>query len=69
LKSAGFDAREAAPLTSLMVTISGFKELTMIIQKTADEVCNEKIVSILEGDYNIIALAESVHAHLAVLSS
>ncbi|MBU1627911.1 histone deacetylase, partial [bacterium] len=69
LLSAGFDAHADDPLTSLMVTTSGFEKLTGIIKKAADNVCGGKIVSLLEGGYNLNALADSVYAHISVLSS
>jgi acetoin utilization deacetylase AcuC-like enzyme len=69
LISAGFDAHRLDPLTSLEVSTKGFEELTRIVKNIAEKVCNGKVVSILEGGYNIKALAESVYVHLLVLSS
>jgi len=67
--SAGFDAHESDPLTSLNISTKGFEHLTRIVKDAAEEVCNGKIVSVLEGGYNLKALAESVYSHIAVLDS
>ena len=69
LLSSGFDGHEHDPLTSMMLTTKCFGELTEIIKKAADNICNGKIVSVLEGGYNLKALADSVYIHIAALSS
>lgn len=64
LISAGFDAHRDDPLAGLEVTESGFKEMTKTIQSIADTQCSGRIVSCLEGGYQLDALVRSVAAHL-----
>ena len=66
LISAGFDAHQDDALSDLKVTTEGFKKMTQVVQKLAHECCQGKIVSILEGGYNLKALSNSVEAHLEV---
>jgi acetoin utilization deacetylase AcuC-like enzyme len=69
LISAGFDAHRDDPLAGMQVTETGFGELTRIVKSSADTLCQGRIVSCLEGGYNLGALARSVEEHLIVLSS
>jgi acetoin utilization deacetylase AcuC-like enzyme len=66
--SAGFDAHEADPIGGMDLNEDSFDELTGAIVETAREVCDGKIVSALEGGYNIEALGASIHAHITALS-
>jgi len=65
--SAGFDAHEADPLGGMKVTTNGFAELTAVVREIAEECCAGRLVSVLEGGYDLDALADSVAAHLSVL--
>jgi len=67
LISAGFDAHQADPLASLMWEVDDFSWLTQRICDVADKVCDGRIVSTLEGGYDLDALAASVAAHVEVL--
>lgn len=67
LISAGFDAHINDPLSDTRVTAEGFKHLSAIVSQIAETKCNSRIVSVLEGGYNLQGLAESVEAHLRVL--
>lgn len=67
LISAGFDAHRDDPLAGLCVTESGFASLTRLVCKIAQDHCQSRIVSVLEGGYNLQALSRSVEAHLRVL--
>lgn len=67
LISAGFDAHRDDPLAGMHVTEAGFGELTRLVRQLADERCGGRIISCLEGGYNLPALAKSVHAHLTAL--
>lgn len=67
LISAGFDAHRADPLASLMWETEDFRWLTHRICDVADKVCDGRIVSTLEGGYDLDALAASVAAHVEVL--
>lgn len=67
LISAGFDAHRDDPLASLALTEAGYAELTRIVRDLADRMCRGRIVSVLEGGYNLRALGASVEAHLRAL--
>jgi acetoin utilization deacetylase AcuC-like enzyme len=65
--SAGFDAHRDDPLAQMNVSIEGFAELTRLVKEAAGKYCNGRIVSVLEGGYDLKALADSVCAHIQVL--
>ena len=67
LLSAGFDAHRADPVGSLGLESEDFAPLTRLMQQAADQYCQGRLVSLLEGGYNLQALAESVAAHLETL--
>ena len=65
--SAGFDAHRADPLASLMWEEDDFAWLTRAICDLANECCAGRVVSSLEGGYDLDALADSVAAHVEEL--
>lgn len=65
--SAGFDAHRDDPLAALEVSVDGFAEATRRVCEYARTQCDGRIVSVLEGGYNLQALADSVAAHVEVL--
>lgn len=67
LISAGFDAHRADPLAGLMLEINDFAWITEQICDLADALCQGRIISTLEGGYDLAALAESTAAHVDVL--
>jgi acetoin utilization deacetylase AcuC-like enzyme len=67
LISAGFDAHKDDPLGGLRLTEADFAWATSAIMNTAREVCGGRVVSALEGGYNLDALAECVVAHVETL--
>jgi len=67
LISAGFDAHRDDPLAGLQVTESGYRRLTELVAEIARRCCPGRLVSVLEGGYDLHALARSVAAHLRVL--
>jgi acetoin utilization deacetylase AcuC-like enzyme len=67
LLSAGFDAHIDDPLASIRVTEEGFGQITQRLVASAKKHCDGKIVSALEGGYNLIALGRSVVRHLIEL--
>lgn len=69
LISAGFDAHKNDPLGGMRISTQGFEELTRIILECAKYTCEGRVLSFLEGGYDLPALAESVEAHIAVLQS
>ncbi len=67
LISAGFDAMRNDLLGRMDVTPEGFAAITRVVAGLADELCQGRIVSVLEGGYRLDGLAESVAAHLRAL--
>lgn len=67
LISAGFDAHHADPLAQLKWDESDFVWLTREICALADGYCEGRVVSVLEGGYDLTALAASVRAHVMEL--
>lgn len=67
LVSAGFDAHRADPLAELELTEEGFAALTAQVRGMAQDHCQGRLVSLLEGGYDLEATAASVEAHLRVL--
>lgn len=65
--SAGFDAHKDDPLASMGLTESGYAELTEIVAGIATRHASGRILSSLEGGYNLTALAASVEAHIKTL--
>src|SRR5215470_14534349 len=64
LISAGFDAHAADPLASLRLTEADFAWATAALAAIAAEFCGGRIVSTLEGGYDLPALAASAAAHV-----
>lgn len=67
LISAGFDAHAADPLAELTWQTDDFGWLTQQICVLADRHCAGRVVSVLEGGYDLDALADSAAAHVAAL--
>jgi len=65
--SAGFDAHKDDPLAGMQVTQSGFYEMTKILTDISRQYCQGRIISMLEGGYNLQALANSVEKHLQAM--
>ena len=65
--SAGFDAHEADPLGQLLLTDEDFTEMTRTVKEWAASVCNGRIISSLEGGYNLKTLGNTVRAHVREL--
>ncbi|TBW56642.1 histone deacetylase family protein [Marinobacter halodurans] len=64
LVSAGFDAHKADPLAELQLDAADYRWLTDLITSIARDYADNRVVSSLEGGYNLKALAEGVAAHL-----
>ena len=62
--SAGFDAHRADPLAELRVETEDFAWLTDQLLAVADARCGGRVVSVLEGGYDLRALAASSAAHV-----
>ena len=67
LLSAGFDAHKDDPLAQINLESKDYYTLTKRIKTLAKELCDEKVVSILEGGYDLNALRESVDYHIKSL--
>ena len=67
LFSAGFDAHINDPLAQLRLTSDDFYELTKRTMKFSKTFCGGKVVSILEGGYDLKALQDSTRRHVDAL--
>ena len=65
--SAGFDAHKDDPLGQLGLTETDFAWATAAIMDAARALCGGRVVSVLEGGYNLDALADCVTAHVETL--
>lgn len=65
--SAGFDSRKDDLLGCFEVTDDAFQRMTRTTMDVADTYCGGRIVSLLEGGYNIDGLAKGVAAHVGAL--
>jgi acetoin utilization deacetylase AcuC-like enzyme len=67
LISAGFDSREGDPLGRFTLTDRDFTDLTRALMGIAERHAGGRIVSVLEGGYNLEGLASAAAAHVAAL--
>ena len=65
--SAGFDAHERDPLASLKLREEDYVWITLTLMEAAERMCAGRIVSVLEGGYDLPALAASVAVHVQAL--
>jgi acetoin utilization deacetylase AcuC-like enzyme len=66
--SAGFDSRRDDPLGGLELEDSDFADMTKEVLALADRHASGRVVSILEGGYNLDTIGETVRTHLAELA-
>jgi acetoin utilization deacetylase AcuC-like enzyme len=66
--AAGEHAHLTDPLGQLMLTDDDFASMTTTIKQWANETCGGRIVSCLEGGYNLETLGQTVKNHIAELS-
>jgi acetoin utilization deacetylase AcuC-like enzyme len=66
--SAGFDSRAGDPLGQLMLTDEDFISLTRVAKEWAREACAGRLVSCLEGGYNLLTLGATANAHVRALA-
>jgi acetoin utilization deacetylase AcuC-like enzyme len=66
--SAGFDSHAGDPLGQLMLTDEDFISLTRVAKEWARDACAGRLVSGLEGGYNLLTLGETVAAHVRTLA-
>jgi len=67
--SAGFDAHRDDPLANLTWTAEDFRWATERLVDLAAETCDGRVVSTLEGGYDLDGLADSLTAHLEALAA
>jgi acetoin utilization deacetylase AcuC-like enzyme len=67
LLSAGFDAHKDDPLAQIKLETEDFYKITKRILETSKKFCNGKVVSILEGGYDLQALKDSTKRHVDAL--
>jgi acetoin utilization deacetylase AcuC-like enzyme len=66
--SAGFDAHLTDPLGQLQLEDPDYVAMTRAMMQWADEACGGRIVSCMEGGYNLQTLGETVRTHMAALA-
>ncbi|MDA9606289.1 histone deacetylase family protein [Candidatus Pelagibacter sp.] len=67
LLSAGFDAHKDDPLAQLQLESKDFYKITKRTLELSKQYCDGKVVSILEGGYDLLALQESTEMHVKAL--
>ncbi len=68
LISAGFDAHRDDPLAQINLSEEGFERITNVLISLANQHCQGRIISSLEGGYNLRALARCALRHLTALT-
>ncbi|HKP69498.1 MAG TPA: histone deacetylase [Pyrinomonadaceae bacterium] len=66
--SAGFDAHQTDPLGQLQLEDPDFASMTETVMQWADDACEGRVVSCLEGGYNLDTLGETARQHVARLA-
>ncbi len=66
--SAGFDARAGDPLGQLLLEDEDFISMTRTVKEWARGVCEGRVISCLEGGYNLQTLGETARQHVRALS-
>jgi acetoin utilization deacetylase AcuC-like enzyme len=66
--SAGFDARHGDPLGGFLLRDEDFGELTRILLDLADKFAKGRLISVLEGGYDLAGLGQAVLAHVGALA-
>ncbi len=68
LISAGFDSREGDPLGGFLLRDQDFAEMTRLLMAMAQKYAKGRLVSLLEGGYNLHGLAKAAAAHVQALA-
>ncbi|MBI4752680.1 MAG: histone deacetylase [Acidobacteria bacterium] len=69
LISAGFDAHRFDPLGDMNLSDQDFMTLTQTLKHVAEEQCQGRLVSLLEGGYNLETLPQTVASHVRALAT
>ena len=67
LVSAGFDAHREDPMGELNLEDDDYHWITKFLMDQAKSQCDGRLVSVLEGGYDLNSLARSVHRHIEAL--
>ena len=67
--SAGFDAHKDDPLGQLLLSNDDFVQMTRVVKDWARESCRGRVVSCMEGGYNLSTLGETIHSHVRELEN
>lgn len=67
--SAGFDAHASDPLGQLQLEDPDYRSMTRTVMDWANEVCSGRVVSCLEGGYNLDTLGQTVKEHILELGA
>ncbi|HEX3083154.1 MAG TPA: histone deacetylase [Pyrinomonadaceae bacterium] len=67
--SAGFDAHNSDPLGQLLLSDQDFVQMTRVVKDWANEACGGRVVSCMEGGYNLETLGETIRRHLRELQN
>jgi acetoin utilization deacetylase AcuC-like enzyme len=65
--SAGFDAHASDPLAHMNLTRSGYRQMGRLLLDLAQETAGGRLITVLEGGYNLEVLEECVEDHLRLL--
>jgi acetoin utilization deacetylase AcuC-like enzyme len=68
LLSAGFDAHRRDPLGGMAVTEAAYGEITRRVVEAAGRWCGGRVLSLLEGGYDLAGLAASTAEHVVALA-
>ena len=67
--SAGFDAHVEDPLSGTLVTDAGFRAMSRLVLDFAEDACGGRLVSVLEGGYDLEALGRCVADHVGMMNA
>jgi acetoin utilization deacetylase AcuC-like enzyme len=65
--SAGFDAHEKDPMSPMRVTRQGYRQMGQLLLELAQETASGRLITVLEGGYNLKVLEECVEDHVRLL--
>lgn len=66
--SAGFDAHISDPLGQLLLSDDDFVQMTRVVKDWANESCGGRLVSCMEGGYNLETLGQTIRTHVRELA-
>ena len=67
LVSAGFDSREHDLLGCFDITDDAYKAMTKTVMQIADKYANGRLISVLEGGYNLKGISDAVVSHVSTM--